>query len=101
MINFSEFEVVIPTHVFNVLRGGFYSKFISLLIVSFHCTCIRKGFTDDNFESVEYLFRAPSPVAPYLRDYLKSFSKLIYSSASASERSLLSSWSFGEIRDSD
>lgn len=101
MNNLSEFEVVIPAHVFEVLRGGFYSKFISLLTVSFHCTCIRKGFTDDNFESVEYLFRAPSPVAPYLRDYLKSFSKLIFISSPVNKRRLLASWSFGQIRNAD
>lgn len=98
MINFSAFEVVIPSYAFVVLGGGFISKFISPLCVSCNCSCIRKGFSDDSFESIEYLFTAPSPVAPFLRDYLMSFSKLIYSSSSASERSQLSSWSFGEIR---
>lgn len=101
MTNFTAFEVVIPTQVFDVLRGGFYSKFISLLTVSFHCTCIRKGFTDDSFESIEYLFRAPSNVTPYLRDYLKSFSKLILVSSPVTKRRLLASWSFGEIRNAD
>lgn len=101
MINYSEFEVVIPSYVSVILGGGFISKIISPLCVSCHCSCTRKGYADDSFESVEYLFSAPSIIAPFLRNYLISFSKLLYSSSSASERSQLSSWSFGEIRNVD
>lgn len=100
MINYSEFEVVIPSYVSVMLGDSFIFKIISPLCVSCNCSCIRKGYSDDFFESVEYLFSAPSIIAPFLRNYLISFSKLLYSSASASERSRLS-WSFGEIRNVD
>lgn len=99
MINYSEFEVVIPSYVFVILGDSFiFHKIIYPLCDFCHCSCIRKGFSDDSFESVEYLFTAPSIIAPFLRNYLISFSKLLYSSASAFERSQLSSWSFGDIR---
>ncbi len=101
MIHLSAFEVVIPSYVFVMVGESFIPKVISPLCVSCRCSCIRKGFTDDSFDSVEYLFTAPASVAPFLRNYLMSFSKLIYSSASASERSLISSWSFGQIRNAD